>query len=270
MKTCPTCGNQYDDEMKFCQVDGTPLNEPPKQFDDPYKTMIGNRHEQPNKRTENFDPNETIISGGSQTMPGTPFDGFNLPNNNVPPPFGSNSDYAPPSMNPPSLGDMSGGSFNNPHSSSPGYGMPQTPDFKSGQTRGFDEPRATSGFDANPQGNFQPQWTPPPSPNAGWENQPLNQNSPFSPPQFEGASGTNNTLPIVSLACGIVGLLTSCCFLGLPLGIAAFITGFIARKNVRLNPKLYTGDAIALVGMILGAVSVLLTFFFIIANIKNR
>ncbi|MGD9627784.1 MAG: DUF4190 domain-containing protein [Pyrinomonadaceae bacterium] len=39
MKKCPTCEKTFDDAMRFCQVDGTPLVEaaPPV---DPYKTMV--------------------------------------------------------------------------------------------------------------------------------------------------------------------------------------------------------------------------------------
>lgn len=42
MKKCPTCEKTFDDSLKFCQVDGTPLVEdkPPV---DPYATMLRNR-----------------------------------------------------------------------------------------------------------------------------------------------------------------------------------------------------------------------------------
>lgn len=38
MKKCPTCSNTYEDNLKFCQADGTPLvaDKP----EDPYKTMV--------------------------------------------------------------------------------------------------------------------------------------------------------------------------------------------------------------------------------------
>ena len=51
MKKCPTCGNTFDDNMRFCQVDGTPLVEeepaapvPPPAEEapfDPYATIVG-------------------------------------------------------------------------------------------------------------------------------------------------------------------------------------------------------------------------------------
>ncbi|MEZ5344702.1 MAG: DUF4190 domain-containing protein [Pyrinomonadaceae bacterium] len=42
MKKCPTCEKTFDDHLKFCQADGTPLVEdkPPV---DPYATMVGNQ-----------------------------------------------------------------------------------------------------------------------------------------------------------------------------------------------------------------------------------
>ena len=40
MKKCPTCDKTFEDSMKFCQVDGTPLVEDEPAFD-PYATMVG-------------------------------------------------------------------------------------------------------------------------------------------------------------------------------------------------------------------------------------
>ena len=38
MKRCPTCDKTFDDNMRFCQADGTPLvDDVPI---DPYKTMV--------------------------------------------------------------------------------------------------------------------------------------------------------------------------------------------------------------------------------------
>jgi hypothetical protein len=39
MKRCPTCDKTFDDAMRFCQVDGTPLVEAAEPID-PYKTMV--------------------------------------------------------------------------------------------------------------------------------------------------------------------------------------------------------------------------------------
>ena len=44
MKRCPTCQKTFDDSMRFCQTDGTPLvdDAPPV---DPYKTMVASKEE---------------------------------------------------------------------------------------------------------------------------------------------------------------------------------------------------------------------------------
>lgn len=47
MKKCPTCSKTFDDKMRFCQTDGTPLVEvkedaPPP---DPYATMVGGKED---------------------------------------------------------------------------------------------------------------------------------------------------------------------------------------------------------------------------------
>ena len=45
MKKCPTCDKTFDDGMRFCQTDGTPLVEAPKSTNDPYKTTAANQDE---------------------------------------------------------------------------------------------------------------------------------------------------------------------------------------------------------------------------------
>jgi hypothetical protein len=45
MKQCPVCEKTFDDSLRFCQVDGTPLvdkSEPPEPVD-PYKTMVASK-----------------------------------------------------------------------------------------------------------------------------------------------------------------------------------------------------------------------------------
>lgn len=61
---------------------------------------------------------------------------------------------------------------------------------------------------------------------------------------------TNNTLGIVSLVIGILGVLFVCCpYGGIILGIAALICGILARQQQQ---------QFALAGIILGAVAILL------------
>ena len=44
MKRCPNCQKTFDDAMRFCQTDGTPLvdDAPPA---DPYKTMVASKED---------------------------------------------------------------------------------------------------------------------------------------------------------------------------------------------------------------------------------
>lgn len=42
MKKCPACEKEYDDNMRFCQTDGTPLVENSEPVD-PYKTMVASK-----------------------------------------------------------------------------------------------------------------------------------------------------------------------------------------------------------------------------------
>ncbi len=74
----------------------------------------------------------------------------------------------------------------------------------------------------------------------------------------------NNTLAVISLALGIAGIPFLClsfvvafcgCFSGL-LAIAALVTGFIARQQIKSTDE--QGDGMALIGMILGGFQVVL------------
>lgn len=72
------------------------------------------------------------------------------------------------------------------------------------------------------------------------------------------------TLSIVSLVCGIVGLLFSCCCcLGVPFDIAAIVVGIIAKK------KNVPGQGMALAGIILGAVALVIYIITVIINVAT-
>ena len=65
----------------------------------------------------------------------------------------------------------------------------------------------------------------------------------------------SQTLAVVSLGLGIGSLTIGwCCSLGLLLGPAALITGFIALKQIKDRPEKYTGRGLAIAGMICGSV----------------
>ncbi len=103
----------------------------------------------------------------------------------------------------------------------------------------------------------QTEWTPPPVPDSNWQNQPIGANTPFQPPGAAG--GQNQTLALVSLVLGIIGIVF--CQLTAP---AAVITGFMARKKAANNPAEYGGSGLALAGIITGAIGSLLLVFVVI------
>ncbi len=105
----------------------------------------------------------------------------------------------------------------------------------------------------------QSNWTPPPVPDANWQNQQIGQNSPFQPP----AAGTslNQTLPIVSLILGIVSL---CCYISPLTGIGALVTGYLGLKNISSDPQNYGGKTMAIIGMILGGLFLLVGLLYYI------
>ena len=79
---------------------------------------------------------------------------------------------------------------------------------------------------------------------------------------YSGAPEEPKTLSIVSLVCGIVGLLFSCCCcLGLIGDIAAIVTGILAKK------KNCGGQGMALAGIIIGAVGIVIYIITVIINI---
>ncbi len=103
----------------------------------------------------------------------------------------------------------------------------------------------------------QAEWTPPPAPDAGWQNQQIGQNTPFQPPPAGGS--VNQTLPIISLVLGIASL---CCYISPLTGAAAIITGFIGMKNANNDPQNYGGKGLAIAGMIVGGIFGLLSILY--------
>ncbi len=81
-------------------------------------------------------------------------------------------------------------------------------------------------------------------------------------------------LAIASLVCGILSVPCSLACLGLLLGPAAAIMGFIARQRIATSGGMVGGRGIALAGMILGiagfVISVGWFFFFIASSVMNH
>ena len=151
-----------------------------------------------------------------------------------------------------------------------------------GQSKPFEEPPlqsfeppspfGSSGFDDSGRATQplqQTEWTPPPAPEANWQNQDIGQNTPFQPPPAAG--GQNQTLAIVSLVLGIAGIVL--CQLTAPIAV---ITGFMARRKASENPNEYGGAGLALAGIITGAIGtvflllVLLYFIFVFSFVASQ
>ena len=263
MKKCPTCERTFDDGLRFCQTDGTPLvdaagNAP----DDPFKTMVG---VPPLSKEDDLLelPNETGTRGappspfGSESRVGS-YEDFSSTPLEIP-----QSNESP--LNAPNFGDLSSGgsssrSAGSDYSSSSPFDSSAPSDYRA-PSPPFKEPEPPYGaqndpFNQSPYSQ-QAEWTPPPAPVSNWQDQGLGANTPFQPPV---AGGQNNTLAIVSLVCGIL----SVCLCGLFTGIPAMITGYMAKNNVDANPAEYGGRGMAVAGMILGGISVVFSILYII------
>jgi hypothetical protein len=84
------------------------------------------------------------------------------------------------------------------------------------------------------------------------------------------SSSPDQTLPTVSMVLGVGSVLLICCYGGLPLGAAALITGFLGMRNADNDPTRYGGRGLAIAGMVLGIVSFLSTFIFLIFSVLVR
>ncbi|SCL19436.1 protein of unknown function [Micromonospora nigra] len=162
--------------------------------------------------------------------------------------------YAPPSHGqPPTSGQPYG-----PTSGQP-YGQPPT----SGQPYGQPDPYAAP---------------PPPAPGQPYGQpyqDPYGQQQPYGQPQMYpnagfAAQGQQNTLGLVSMILGIASIPLGCClYLGLPLGIAAVVTGWLGKQKADQGLASNAGQAKA--GLICGAVgaglTVLLLVLAVVANV---
>lgn len=69
MKKCPNCQNTFDDDKRFCQVDGTPLVEmveSPPQSEDPFKTVVVGKQDLPLGNISEDPMKTTVISADSK------------------------------------------------------------------------------------------------------------------------------------------------------------------------------------------------------------
>lgn len=144
--------------------------------------------------------------------------------------------------------------FNIPEPTPPPFAEPQAPVFE--------QPSAPAPME----------WTPPPAPDAAWQNQPVGSETPFAPP-VAGAAAPSQGLAIGSMVCGILSCL---CCISILTGPAGVIMGYIARKKANEDPANYGGATFATVGMITGVIGfiigtaalILQVFFGVLSNIR--
>ncbi len=255
--------------MRFCQSDGTPLVEDAPV--DPYKTMVA-RPEDFAAATSLPEQSEDVLDLPAESDPAktmyasereirAEMDARDDQVIDIPPLVEPEqprfSDPAPPPspFSPSELGSSSvppiPSPFDDPKPST--YEPPPAPSFA--EPEPYREEPAFNPFDQPASAPIaQAEWTPPPAPDAGWQNQPIGQNTPFQPPAA-GTGSVNQTLPIISL---VLGILSLCCYISPITGIAALITGYMGMKNANNDPRNYGGKGLAIAGMITGGVFLLL------------
>ena len=248
--------------MRFCQADGTPLVEDAPI--DPYKTMVATPADIAAAKSASqsddvldlpsaSDPAKTMFASEDEIrreMEARDEQVIDIPPL-VEPEAPSFSEPTPP-PSPFSTPDLGGQTvppipspFDEPKPST--YEPPPAPSFAEPEPV-FEEP-SFNPFD-QPAPIAQAEWSPPPAPDAGWQNQQIGKDTPFQPP-VAGTGSVNQTLPIVSLVFGILSL---CCYIGWITGPVALITGFLGLKNVNRDPVSFGGKPLAIVGMVLGGI----------------
>ncbi|MEU3453259.1 hypothetical protein ABZ671_06615 [Micromonospora sp. NPDC006766] len=125
---------------------------------------------------------------------------------------------------------------------------------------------------AAPQQPQDPYAQPPAAPQYGQQpyQDPYAQQQPYGAPTYPTAGypqpqGQQNTLGLVSMILGIASIPLSCCaFIGIPVGIAGAVTGYLGRQKAAQG--LANNDGQAKAGLICGAVGAGLSIAWIILN----
>ena len=293
MKKCPTCERTFEDSMRFCQSDGTPLvdNTPV----DPYKTMVARPEDiaaaippssdastsETPKEGEvlelpvESDPLKTMYASEEEIRKEmNAHDAKDEVVMDIPPLAPEPPKFSEPSLSPPSFTDPPPPSPFNPSGKDAPVESPfskTTPPIPSPFTDPkpstyeppapnfpqFKDPdpvvSTASASPFDPPSSATPEWTPPPAIEPSFQNQEPMQNPSFTPSPT--AAGQNKTMAIVSLVLGILSIVLCCGFLT---GIPALVVGFMARGKASSDPNEYGGAGLALGGIITGIIGTLL------------
>ncbi|MER7420429.1 DUF4190 domain-containing protein [Micromonospora peucetia] len=128
--------------------------------------------------------------------------------------------------------------YGQPPTSGQPYGQPPT----SGQPYGQPAPGQPYGQQPYQDPYGQQAYPPPMYPNAGFA--------------AKGPGQQQNTLGLVSMILGIASIPLVCCYLGIPLGIGALVTGWLGKQKAAQGLADNNGQALA--GLICGAIGVVL------------
>ena len=293
MKKCPVCEKEFDDNLRFCQVDGTPLIDkvdeaPPP---DPYKTMVARKEDIAAAIPKDFppaspsvvppipspledqlleippanDPNKTQFVSEAELRAEMEAHSENQVID-VPPATESAASEIPltgdPEMAPPPS------PFSSPPAEESGpANFPTSPPIPSpfnanepvAASETFEpklaEPQAPNPFEppVNAAPMAQTEFNTPSTPEPNMQNPQNFGQQPFNPPASGG--GQNSTLAIISLVCGILGM-TVCCG-SFVVSLVAVVLGFMARGKASSDPGSYGGAGLALGGIITGAIGLL-------------
>lgn len=294
MKKCPTCEKTFEDSMRFCQVDGTALVDDAPAFD-PFATIVAHQITPDSEAEKDKTPELEVddkpgLDNTVSSIPiAEPSDVLDLPGNDPlqtmyvseselketlgeadssskvvdispveevsepDPPSFLNQATATPPPSPFSVPDEDSRSelspAADPVSRPPATDEPAPPAFDEAAT--MIQPSFNSPFESSEPAPVA-EWNPPPAPEPSWQNQEIGANTPFQPPIADSA-GQSKVLAIVSLVTGILSIF--CCSSVFIMGIAAVITGILARKKAAANPNEFGGQGLALAGIITGGLS---------------
>jgi hypothetical protein len=296
MKKCPVCEREYDDNMRFCQTDGTALVDKTEPPPDPYKTMVARKEDiaaaipgstppEPSSPVPPIpspledqlleippanDPNKTQFVSESELR--AEMERHSVENQviEVPPatenevsdiPISGDPDMAPPaemvSEPPPSPFAAA------PVDESGPANFPTSPPIPSPFNAMPKEPATES----DAQQFAEPVISTPSPFDQAAESAPLARaefNPPSTPesnmqnPQNFGAPAAAGQSQTLSIVSLILGIagLTICCGWFIP-SVVALILGFMARGKANSNPAQYGGAGLALGGIITGAIGII-------------
>jgi hypothetical protein len=297
MKRCPTCDKTFEDNLKFCQQDGTPLVDDEPAFD-PYATIVATpsmgivapepEPEAPAETSaeaapEPAEPEVHQTIGSIAITP--PDDVLEMPS--VDP---LKTMYVSDAELHEVLGDSSRSGeaepldlpaepappqFAEPEVPAPSFGAPAPPPSpfaaSESESPAFEpEPyiEAETMIQSAPVtfSEPEPQHAPPPMFEEPVASPPPFSNEPavgYMEPQFGQPGGFQSPVPNPdkNQTLAIVSLISGLVgifFCGGLIGPIALITGFMARKRATQNPTEYGGETLALIGIITGALGTLL------------